>query len=173
VTGNANVIYKLEDNTGTITSLTFMTLINPNLPQASIKADFTCGQDSLGQGGLGYFLHCAVGYTPTNGLGLTHGVLTYSFFGVEAPDPDELCPTQDCEINEQEGLPAGGSFFVHLLGWIPDAPGCGPLYKMASLPSPIRSRPLRNRSHCPFSQEGSCLWRESQSYGHAIASRKN
>jgi hypothetical protein len=41
VTGNANVIYKLEDNTGTITSLTFMTLINPNLPQASINADFT------------------------------------------------------------------------------------------------------------------------------------
>jgi hypothetical protein len=130
VTGDANVIYKLEDNTGIITSLTFTTLINPNLSQATISADFTCGQDSLNQGGLGYFLHCSVGYTPTNGLDLTHGVLTYSFFGVNPPEgaPDELCPAQDCEINEQEGIPTGGSFFIHLLGWIPDAPGSGPLY---------------------------------------------
>jgi hypothetical protein len=130
VTGDANVIYKLEDNTGIITSLTFTTLINPNLSQATINADFTCGQDSLNQGGLGYFLHCSVGYTPTNGLDLTHGVLTYSFFGVNPPEgsPDELCPAQDCEINEQEGIPTGGSFFIHLLGWIPDAPGSGPLY---------------------------------------------
>ena len=109
-TGDAAVVYQLEDNTGIIQSLTFDLTINTGLPQKDIRNGFSCGQN-----GRGYFLHCTITYDPNT------GDLKYMFFGVRPPEGDELCPQKDCEVNEQEGIPPGGTFFVHLNGWVSDA----------------------------------------------------
>jgi len=114
-TGDAAVVYQLEDNTGVINSITFDLQVNPGLAElltpAELAAAFTCGQGS----GKGYFLHCQVVYTDAT------GDLKYEFYGVKPPDGDEYCTPQHCEVNEQEGIPPGATFFVHLNGWVEDA----------------------------------------------------
>ena len=110
-----NITYGLEDNTGIVQSVTFDMIINPGLRQKDIRNGFSCNQDSTGNGGKGYFLHCSIDYNANT------GELSFNFFGVKPPDADERCPQRDCEVNEQEGIPPGASFFVHLFGWVPDA----------------------------------------------------
>ena len=110
-----DITYGLENDTGIIQSVTFAMIINTGLPNKAINNGFSCSQDSTGNGTDGYFLHCSVDYNKTT------GALTFNFFGVKPPDDDELCPAQDCEAHEQEGIPPGASFFVHLTGWVDDA----------------------------------------------------
>ncbi len=102
--------FVFENNTGAIVnSLEFNMDIATGLTKADIASTFTCSQ-----GGLGYFLHCAIAYNSTT------GDLDYLLSGVKPPDGDEKCPG-DCEINEQEGIPLDGIFRIELTGWVATA----------------------------------------------------
>ncbi|HLG95035.1 MAG TPA: PEP-CTERM sorting domain-containing protein [Bryobacteraceae bacterium] len=114
VDANGNACFDLANQAnGIITSLMFQVTINPGLdPNGNLIKDapFTCGQ-----GGAGYFLNCNITYNSSN------GVLDFMFSGVNRADRDEGCPSPDCEINEQEGIPPGGLFHIDLTGWIATA----------------------------------------------------
>jgi hypothetical protein len=100
----------INDSGGIVDELEFMVQIAKSLPNSVIQNAF-----SISQGGAGYFKNDTISYDPTT------GVLTYLFDGVNPSDHDEMCPTPDQEINEQEGIPACGVFHVTLTGWVDSA----------------------------------------------------
>jgi hypothetical protein len=104
--------YQLFNDTGEIvTGLKIDTTIATGLNVTMVENLFF----TTSQLGAGYFEHHTVTYNPTS------GDLLFNFFGVEPPDGDELCPQEDCEINEQEGIPPGGIFTIRLGGWTDNA----------------------------------------------------
>jgi hypothetical protein len=117
-------IYQLFNDTGSIvTSLKIETTIDTGLNAFFVEHTAF----SISQGGAGYFKNQSLTYTPGT------GDLIFSFSGVNPGNGDETCglpgSPADCEINEQEGIPPGGTFTVQLGGWSNNASFNGtPLY---------------------------------------------
>ncbi|HEY1337571.1 MAG TPA: hypothetical protein VGF59_08675 [Bryobacteraceae bacterium] len=108
--GFGNCDYDFFNDTGLITELKFEMDINAGLNPALVADNFPCAGASHDP--ALFFGNCTVTYNQSSGH------LTFDFLATEPPDGDETPPNVDAnEPFEDEGIPTGQHFVIHLQGW--------------------------------------------------------